>query len=235
MRALTATIVLSSSLLTGSLLTACYPTPGPDKTFTGAVLGAGWGAGAGAAIGHQTGNIGPGAAVGAGLGAVSGAVTGIGLDIAEGTELRQQRELDALKVQVAANHRSLMEMQNSLDNRERGLRSMSSMDQVFFDPDRASLRAGGASRLQRLSDSLKFNPYIGSIELHGHTDDTGDTERNMRLSEARARSVATFLANQGVSLDKMEIIPHGAERPLGSNETDTGKQLNRRVEIVLKR
>ncbi|MCB0324098.1 MAG: hypothetical protein KDD69_11010, partial [Bdellovibrionales bacterium] len=92
----------------------CHPTPGPDKTATGAILGAGWGAGAGAAIGHQTGNIGPGAAVGAGIGAVGGMMTGIGLDVSEGTELEQQREIDALKVQTAANERALMSMQHVL-------------------------------------------------------------------------------------------------------------------------
>jgi len=212
---------------------SCHPVPGPDKSFAGAVLGAGWGSGAGAIIGHQTGSGAEGAAIGAGFGAVSGLITGIGLDITEGTELRQQRELDALKVQVASNNRSLMLLQDVLDDRDRRLSPTSAASQVFFDAEKASLRSGSAARLQRFAQAIKFNPYVGSVELHGHSDDIGDTERNRRLSEARARTVATFLAGQGISLGRIRLFSHGATRPLASNETESGKQLNRRVEIVL--
>lgn len=223
-----------SSLLCSLLLCAsCQPVPGPDKSLAGAVLGAGWGAGAGAIIGQQTGEATAGAQIGMGFGAVSGLVTGVGLDIAEGTELRQQRELDALKVQVASNYRSLAMMQDSLDDRETHLQNTVVSEQVYFDAGRASLRSGSAARLQRLAEAMKYNPHIGRIELHGHTDEMGNTEQNDRLSEARARTVATFLANQGISLDNIKIYPHGAQRPIGSNENEAGRQLNRRVEIVV--
>ena len=216
--------------------TGCYATPGPDKSAIGAVLGAGWGAGAGAVIGNQLDSTGSGAAIGAGFGAANGLLTGIGLDMAEGTELEQQRELDALKVQVSSNQRNLMALQDSLDDRDRKLaRPGSSAPQVFFDKDRASIRLGTAQQLERVADELKRNPYVGRIELHGHSDNTGDIELNRRLSEARARTVATFLANQGISTDQIAIVPHGAEKPLASNETEAGRQLNRRVEIVLSR
>lgn len=216
-------------------LSACYPTPGPDKSLTGAVLGAGWGAGAGAIIGNQVGAVGPGAAVGAGFGAVSGLMTGIGLDLAEGSELQMQRELDALKVQVAANHRNLLSMQYAMDDRERKLSKTSVASTVFFDENRASLRTGTVAQLQRLSNIVKQNPYVGGIELHGHTDDTGNTDRNYRLSEARARTIAGFLGENGISLNQIRVYSHGAARPLASNETDVGRQMNRRVEIVLLR
>jgi len=214
---------------------SCHPVPGPDKTFAGAVLGAGWGTGAGAVIGNQAGSAGEGAAIGAGFGAVSGLLTGVGLDISEGTELRQQRELDALKVQVASNYRSLMLLQDVLDDRDRRLNPTSAANQVFFDSNKASLRSGSAARLQRFAEAVKFNPYVGGVELHGHSDDNGNTERNRRLSEARARTVATFLAGQGISLDRIKLFSHGATRPLASNETESGKHLNRRVEIVLRK
>jgi outer membrane protein OmpA-like peptidoglycan-associated protein len=223
------TLLLSVSLG----IVSCYPTPGPDKTVTGAVLGAGWGAGAGAVIGNQVGTMGPGAAIGAGLGAAAGLMTGAGLDIAEGSELEQQREIDALKVQVASSQRSLAVMQQALDERERKLDRSSYAGQIFFDNDRASLRAGSAASLERLAEAIKLNPYVGGIEVHGHTDDSGDTERNNRLSEARARTVATFLATHGISFDQIKVYSHGAKRPLTSNETESGRQLNRRVEIVL--
>lgn len=215
------------------MASACSPVAGPDKTAAGLILGAGWGAGAGAVIGNQVDHSGPGIAIGAGFGAASGMLTGIGLDLAEGTELEQQRELDALKVQVSSNQRMLMQLQDSLDNRDRKLAQTSAAAQIFFDLDRASLRAGSAAQLERLANSIKLNPSVGGLEIHGHTDGGGSLDENMKLSEARARTVATFLSMHGVPIDSMRIIPHGTERPLATNETDAGKQLNRRVEIVL--
>lgn len=218
-----------------SAVVACHPTPGPDKAAIGGVLGAGWGAGAGAVIGNQVGAVGPGAAIGAGFGAVSGAITGAGLDISEGTELAMQRELDVLRVQVAANQRSLNRMQNNLDDRTRRLSATSSNTLVYFDEERAFLRLGSVEQLQRLASLIKSNPYISRIELHGHSEDTGDPDKNERLSEARARTIANFLGNQGVSLDQVQMFAHGATRPVASNESGAGRQFNRRVEIVFVR
>ena len=211
----------------------CHPTPGPDKSIAGAILGAGWGAGAGAVIGNQTGDPGPGAAIGSGFGAASGLMTGLGLDIAEGTELEQQRELEALKVQVAANQRSLSWLQNSLDDRSRQINSKSVVDQVFFDEMRASLRLGGAAQLERVVESVKQNPFVTAIEIHGHSDDTGNAQENQRLSEARARTVAAFLGSHGLSLGSIKIFAHGSSMPIASNDIESGRQLNRRAEILL--
>ena len=215
------------------LVVSCHPVPGPDKSLAGSVLGAGWGAGAGAVIGNQTGSLGPGTGVGAAFGAGAGLLTGIGLDVAEGTQLEEQRQLDALKVQVAANTRSLMMLQNSLDDRDRRLERSGYTGQIFFDEDSASLRAGSAVELERLAEVIKSNPYVGLVEVHGHSDDTGDGERNNRLSEARARTVGTFLSSHGIPMDRMRLIAHGARQPLATNETGVGRQLNRRVEVIM--
>ncbi len=210
------------------------PTPGPDKTAAGVVLGAGWGAGLGAVAGNQVANAGPGAALGAGFGAVSGALTGGAIDMTESSELEAQRELDSLKIHVAANQRRLELLQSTLDSRDYNLsRTAHSVSKVYFDADKASLRSGAAKELQVLADRIKRNPYVGRLELHGHSDDSGNTERDSDLSESRTRTVATFLANQGISLDQMELYAHGARRPLGSNESEAGRQMNRRVEIIL--
>lgn len=227
------TALISSAIL---FTIGCTATPGPDKSAVGAVLGAGWGAGAGAVVGNQLDNTGAGAALGSAFGAGAGLLTGMGLDMAEGTELEEQRQIDSLKVQVAANQRNLMALQDNLDARDRQmLRSTAESPQVFFDKDRASIRMGTAKQLERIAEELKRNPYIGRIELHGHSDNTGDVELNKRLSEARARTVATFLANQGISTDQLLVVAHGADQPLASNSTEAGRQLNRRVEIVLVR
>lgn len=217
----------------GLLLSGCYPTPGPDKTFAGAVLGAGWGAGAGAAIGNQVAHPGPGAAIGSGFGALAGALDGAALDVAEGHELEAQRRMDSLELQVSSNQRALMALQATLDNRERGLSISPAGTQIFFDQGRASLRLGSAAKLERLASSIKVNPFVGIVEVHGHTDDTGNDDLNRRLSIARARTVAAFLGQHGVPLDQVKVFAHGAQRPLATNANDGGRQLNRRVEIVL--
>jgi outer membrane protein OmpA-like peptidoglycan-associated protein len=226
-------IFLCSLLAAVFVFASCHPVPGPDKSFAGAVLGAGWGAGAGAIIGNQTGSLGPGAAIGAAVGATSGLLTGIGLDIAEGTELEQQRQLDALKVQVAANNRDLTLLQDTLDDHDRRLDRTGITGRIYFDTDSAAMRAGSAAELEELADAIKSSPYVTGVVVNGHSDETGDTAKNERLSEARARSVATFLANQGISMDRIKIVAHGAKRPIAGNETEAGRQLNRRVEIVL--
>jgi outer membrane protein OmpA-like peptidoglycan-associated protein len=220
-------------LVVMGLIGGCYPTPGPDKSVAGAVLGAGWGAGAGTVVGNQFGEPTKGLMIGSGFGAAAGLLEGAGLDIAEGHELEQQRELDALKVQLSANQRALIAVQNELDDRDRKLSSQTAGAQVFFDTGKASLRLGSVSRLQRLVDAIKLNPYVGLIEVHGHSDDMGDLDINRRVSEARARTVATFLAEHGVSIDQLKMFAHGAQRPLATNDTEQGRQLNRRVEIVL--
>ncbi len=230
-------VSLFSLALVFLFATGCHPTPGPDKSLVGGVLGAGWGAGAGAVIGHQTGAAGPGAAIGSGIGFASGLVQGIGLDISEGTELEQERELDALRVRVATNERALIGIQRELDNRDRKLKltGASSGNAIFFDSGRASLRSGSVAHLQRLADSIKLNPYVGSVRIFGHADDAGSKEMNQRLSEARALTVSTFLASYGVPADRIQTVGLGASRPVTSNRTGAGRQLNRRAEIVLEK
>lgn len=225
---------LTGAVAAAALAAGCHPTPGPDKAVAGAMLGAGWGAGAGAVIGNQTDRVGPGAAIGAGFGAVSGLITGIGLDNAEGHELEQQRDLDALKVQVAANHRHLLLLQKSLDDRTRRINSSSVADEIYFDAGRASIRLGTAAQLERIAQSILRNPFVSVVELHGHADDSGASEANKQLSEARARTVATFLSTHGVALDQIRIFAHGSASPIVGNESEPGRQFNRRVEVILR-
>ena len=212
-------------------LVACTATPGPDKTASGAILGAAWGAGAGAVVGNQVSAPDAGAGIGAGIGAVGGMLAGVGLDVAEGTQLRQQRELEALKVKTAINQRGLLSLQDTLD-RKQGLSTKGVIETIQFDSGKASIHIGSASRLEELSKSLKKIPF-GKIAVHGYADDEGNAELNQRLSNARAKTITTFLANHGISLSQINMYAHGSSMPLASNKTEVGKQLNRRVEIVL--
>ena len=213
---------------------SCSNVPGPDKTAEGAILGAGWGSGVGLVIANQTtGGMTNGALIGLAFGAASGMLSGLGLDVQEGFVIDQQREIDALKVQVAANDQQLRSIQAAFDDRQRGLYANHSITKIYFDEGRASLHMGSAKELERLAEAIRLNPYIGNIEVHGHSDDMGDVEKNNRISEARAKTVVTFLTEHGVSSHLMKLIAHGASEPITANGSPEGKQQNRRVEVVL--
>lgn len=216
------------------VLAACSnPQPGPDKTLGGAVLGAGWGAGAGAIVGNQVSTPGQGAAAGAGVGAVSGLLSGAGYDLGEGAMLKQERELDAIRAQNSANTQTLAVMQDKLD-RAVSARAQVGIYQVFFDPDATSLRAGAVADLEVVADQLKRSPHALRVNVSGHADDGGSPEYNDRLSEARARQVSAYLAARGISSDQIVVQSFGSKRPIASNNTPEGRQLNRRVDVFIR-
>lgn len=217
------------------LLVACStPQPGPDKTIGGAILGAGWGAGAGAVVGHQVSYAGEGVAVGAGFGLIGGALSGAGYDQIEDTQIKQEEMLASLKLQNLANQRELEFLQGKLD---RALASDlgGAFYQVFFDADATSLRSGAIAQLELIAQTLRASPSLGKVNVVGHSDDEGTPEYNARLSEARARTVTAYLAGQGIALDQIAVKSFGSQRPVASNTSDTGKQLNRRVDIYITR
>ena len=99
--------------------------------------------------------------------------------------------------------------------------------------------AFGQSRLLNYSkpDLVRLSKIIQqfdlSIQINGHTDNVGEVDNNMRLSEARAQSVKSFLIDLGCKAESMTIVGHGEEHPIASNETESGRAKNRRVEIVI--
>jgi len=228
---------LKSLCVTGAclLLASCSnPQPGPDKSLAGAVLGAGWGAGTGAVIGNQVGNVGPGVAVGAGFGLVQGALSGGGYDLAEGALVEQERELASLKVQNLANARQLDALQGKLDLAIQS-DSLGGVYQVFFDTDATSMRSGATANLEVIADAIKRSPRASKVYIVGHADDGGSPDYNERLSESRARSVAAFVAARGISSDQIVVSSFGSKRPIATNTTPEGRQLNRRVDLYIGR
>jgi len=71
------------------------------------------------------------------------------------------------------------------------------------------------------------------VVVSGHTDSSGSEQHNQKLSEARASSVATYLREQKIISDRLEIIGFGESQPVADNKTAEGRELNRRVEITL--
>jgi outer membrane protein OmpA-like peptidoglycan-associated protein len=225
--------VLQLIIFSSSVLFGCgQPYEGPDKTVAGTVLGAAWGAGAGAVVGNQIEGtpVGPGAAIGAGFGAVSGAVGGLAYDSIEESHFEQEKQLAALKVQNAANSHQLNNIQNQLDQAITSDLS-GGTQQIFFDNDSTSLRSGSLANLETLAEALKTRTKGFYVEVSGHSDDNGNKGYNDKISESRARAVSAFLISKGISSDQIKVESYGATRPLASNTTPEGRQLNRRVDI----
>lgn len=230
------TKLFSVCLLASSLhaLAGCSPQSGPDKTFAGLLLGGGWGAGAGAVVGNQVATPGEGIAVGAGLGAAAGMLHGIGYDLSEGNQLRQNRRLASLEVQAVANQRQLSHLQGLLDS-SMGPDPVGGVYQVFFDEDQTNMRSGAVTNLESLAESIKASGFVRVVHVAGHTDDTGNTKYNESLSEARAKSVSSYLASRGIPSVQIETKSFGATQPIATNATAGGRQLNRRVDVYISR
>jgi len=224
-------LLFSSTVLIGLL--GCGATPGPDKTVSGAILGAGWGAGAGAVVGNQVNSSGPGIAIGAGLGAADGMLTGAGLDLEESSQLQARRDIRALKTHMQLNEEQLFDLRDELNSRGRLLAATPSGTTIFFDPKLASIRTGSAEELERLAESIKQDYQVREVQIIGHSDDTGTKAQNEELSIARAKTVQNVLISQGVSADRITIQGVSASEPIATNRSEAGRQLNRRVEIVL--
>ncbi|MDZ7262623.1 MAG: OmpA family protein [candidate division KSB1 bacterium] len=101
---------------------------------------------------------------------------------------------------------------------------------VFFDVDKWELREDSFLELNHWVDFLKKNPEI-HFEIHGHTDSTGTEAHNQWLSDQRAQSVADYLVTKGISKKRLTARGFGESRPVDTNETEEGRQNNRRVEI----
>ena len=107
------------------------------------------------------------------------------------------------------------------------------MDKVFFDIDSASLRDASFQNLEKLAEVMKKRYPDREIIVEGHTDNTGGRDHNLKLSRGRARTVADFLREK-LNTGKISYRGLGPDRPIGDNKTKTGRQKNRRVDIIIK-
>ncbi|HKQ30440.1 MAG TPA: OmpA family protein [Burkholderiales bacterium] len=142
-----------------------------------------------------------------------------------------QREaaLAAELARVAERDRLLREGLNAKDT-ERGL--VVALNELRFAPNQAELQAGANRSLDRLAQILTQYPHR-TIRIEGFTDNTGSNELNQKLSEQRADAVRQALIEKGVDAARIEIEGFGKENPVASNDTAAGRQLNRRVEVVI--
>lgn len=189
-----------------------------EKQTSKAVKGAGIGAAAGAVVGLISGDDGrerrKRALIGAGVGALAGGAVGYYMDVQE-AKLREKLAGTGVGV-VRDGDNIILNMPSN----------------VTFAVDSSDI----SSSFYKVLDSvtLVVNEYDKTlIEVMGHTDSTGTEQYNQVLSEKRARSVSDYFDSRDVMPGRLATYGYGENHPVSDNSTDTGRALNRRVEIAL--
>jgi outer membrane protein OmpA-like peptidoglycan-associated protein len=128
--------------------------------------------------------------------------------------------------------RLLTQLNSVLQTRDSARGLIVSMSDVLFDLNKATLRSGAQLRLAKVAGIILAYPDL-KLEIDGFTDNTGTPQYNQTLSDKRAESVKNFLVSQGVSSDAVSTRGYGESNPVASNRTASGRQQNRRVELVV--
>lgn len=106
------------------------------------------------------------------------------------------------------------------------------LNNIFFDTGKWDLRAESTAELKRLIQILKENPNM-VIEVSGHTDNVGNEQKNVQLSQNRADAVKNYLQNNGIAASRLSSKGYGQSKPVAANNTEEGRQTNRRVEFSI--
>jgi outer membrane protein OmpA-like peptidoglycan-associated protein len=199
------------------IMVGCAQTGTMTKSEQGGLFGAGGGAVVGAilgqAIGHNTQSTLIGAAIGAAVGGGGGYGVGAMMD-------KQEKDM-----------REVLAKSEATDvTREGNLLSVTFKGDVTFDTNSAELRPGLYNEINRVAGVLNQYPDT-LIRVEGHTDSKGSDEYNMDLSKRRANNVKTLLVMRGVAENRIEVAGYGKTMPVATNDTEAGRQKNRRVEI----
>lgn len=191
------------------LLSGCASANNTEK---GGAIGAGAGGVVGTMIGAASGNTAVGAIVGAAVGGTAGALIGRRMD-------KQAEELQ-------------QDLQNATVERVgEGIR-ITFDSGLLFDVNSDNLQATTRADLGELTATLKKYDDT-NILIEGHTDATGTEEYNQDLSERRADAVAGYLLQAGVGDERLATHGYGEDQPVADNETEAGRQQNRRVEVAI--
>lgn len=136
--------------------------------------------------------------------------------------------LNARTQEAEALRRQLAEL--NAKQTERGL--ILTLGDVLFETGKSNLRTSAENNLTKLVEFLQQQPDRALV-IEGHTDSTGSDTYNQDLSQRRADSVKAYLVSQGVAPGKITAIGKGESSPVASNDSSSGRQLNRRVEIII--
>jgi outer membrane protein OmpA-like peptidoglycan-associated protein len=203
---ITMTLILMSALL---VLGGCKSM---SKTQKGAVVGTAAGGTMGAVIGKSTGNTALGAIIGATVGGTAGAIIGNQMD--KQAEEIKKAVPDAEVIRVGEG--IMVEFNSS----------------ILFAFGKSTLTNEAQRNLDEFLKVLEIYPET-DIEVQGHTDNVGSEAFNQTLSEQRAATVSNYLVNRGIRAHRLTIIGYGELLPKYLNDTDAGREKNRRVEFLI--
>jgi outer membrane protein OmpA-like peptidoglycan-associated protein len=147
---------------------------------------------------------------------------------AEADRLRAQAEADKnrLREQLLQQFNAVLPTQET----SRGL--VVKMQDVLFEIGKYALKPEAREALAKISGIVVSHPGL-NLQVEGYTDITGSAEFNQKLSEERAGTVRDYLAKEGVDSQSMTSVGYGPQYPVASNDTASGRKLNRRVELVV--
>jgi len=145
---------------------------------------------------------------------------------AEALQQQAEQEREHLRSQLLAQFNQILETRETA----RGL--IVNMSDVLFDFNKYSLKPGAREKLAKISGIILGHPGL-KIEVEGYTDSIGGDEYNQRLSENRAGSVRDFLVTEGIKSDSVSSRGFGKSDPVADNSSAAGRQMNRRVQLVV--
>lgn len=182
------------------------------NTQKGGTIGASAGAVLGGLVGKAADNTATGAIIGAVVGGAAGAYIGHYMD-------QQAAEIDR-------------DLENAKVERVGEGIKITFDSGILFAINKADLQAQAQANLAELAKILEKYPDT-NILIEGHTDSTGSEDHNLELSKRRAQSVANYLVGSQVSAARMSMQGWGEDHPVATNDTDAGRQANRRVELAI--
>ena len=150
------------------------------------------------------------------------------LEVTARTAEEQARAAEAAEQRARELERELEDLEAS--NTDRGL--VLTLGDVLFDTGASTLKPGAMTTIDRLAQFMRDYPER-SVRIEGHTDAVGAEQLNQRLSEERARAVEGALLARNIEADRISTVGYGEARPVASNETQAGRQQNRRIEVVV--
>jgi len=106
-------------------------------------------------------------------------------------------------------------------------------DKILFNVDKATIRPESNGLLAEIISVIKENPHIKKLSIEGHTDSDGTDDYNQKLSDKRAESVKKYLITNGIAAAMLASAGFGESRPISDNDSDAGKEKNRRVEFII--
>lgn len=151
---------------------------------------------------------------------------------AAAAEEAERQKQEAIQQKEELRQRLLAQLNQVLQTRDTARGLIVSMPDVLFDFNKYTLKPEARERLAKISGILLAYPGL-KLQVEGYTDNIGSEEYNQQLSEKRADSVRAYLISQGVSPDSVGAQGFGMSSPVADNTTSHGRQLNRRVDMVV--